>query len=402
MQRRPRVLIKMLDQNLGDSEFENVRQIFSELCSTEYQLAGGFRELKRIFSSHGQETLFLTLLLSASNRTFSQLGTIAHVLKMGRENGRYEEVVAKLADFVAKAPCDAIRWPADIAANQWLQLLGESDATQFFNLKYRGMPEPVDMASLLHGADIVANRIDLPQSFLEYLYLQSRVHNTAKSEWEHSVRVAFGINNITQDFKIAPEVIPNFVEQMASQKEFAKLDPSRGLLLLTYHGGFIRLTRSLFIYEFPDGFVLSRATASKESNEAASSNSYRHSLFRAFRTLQSGRTVLIAPDGPHGTSSTTATVCSKPVQIGNGAAFLAYETKCSTAWFTMVRGRDCFVPVVELGPSRETGESYINFETRLNEFYGSKITEVLCGPPMNIAVGKRWISLLNNDSDLIC
>lgn len=393
----------MLDQNLGDSEFENVRQIFSELCSTEYQLASGFRELKRIFSSRGHESLLLTLLLLASNRTFSQLDTIAHVLKMGRESGRYEEVVASLANFVANAPCDAIRWPADMAVHQWMQLLGESDPTQFFNLKYRGMPEPVDMASLLRGADIVATRIDLPQPFLDYLYRQSREHNTTQSDWEHSVRVAFAMNNITKDFMISPEILPGFVEQKASQNEFAKLDPAKGLLLLTYHGGFIRLTRSLFINEFPDGFILSKkATASKESNETTNSNNYRHSLFRAFRTLQDGKAVLIAPDGPHGTSSTTATVCSKPVLIGNGASFLAYETMCSTAWFTMVRGKDCFVPIVELGPSRETGESYNSFETRLNEFYGSKITEILCGPPINIAVGKRWTSLLNNNSDLTC
>ncbi|MBU0689906.1 MAG: hypothetical protein KJ850_03035 [Gammaproteobacteria bacterium] len=393
MKRRPQVMLKLLDENLGGMNYEQVRCIFRELAAATPQLRRHLKELRRIFTQHAQQPLLLDLLLSVKDQAFTQLATIGDMLSMGRSYGRDDELVSGLADFLNRMPDDAIRWPANISIVRWVGLLDEASAEQYISLKYRGIPAPVDLNSLLCSADLAALRIDLPKFFLEFLFRQYVGPALHRLEWERRVRIAIATNHLIQDFPMPQAVLEGYVNHEVSSKTFAKMDLAKGVLLLTYHGGFVRLTRALFENQCRDGFTLARLSAEEEGNEEKAG--YRDALFKAFRTLQAGKSVLMAPDGPHGSRGCMTTVCSKPIEIGAGAAFLAYETGCSTVWYTMMRDGGGFAPVVVPGPRRETGESYDHFEARLSAFYGDRVTDALCGDPQNIAVGNRLMRLLN-------
>ena len=76
-----------------------------------------------------------------------------------------------------------------------------------------------------------------------------------------------------------------------------------------------------------------------------------------------------------------------------GAAFLAYETRCETAWCALRRDGRVFVPVMERGPKREDGESFPEFRDRLMGFYASMIESVFTGDPRSLALGGVWRNL---------
>jgi hypothetical protein len=120
----------------------------------------------------------------------------------------------------------------------------------------------------------------------------------------------------------------------------------------------------------------------------------REALFNALRVLQEGGTVALAPDGPMGKQSIELNVLGTKSPAGDGAAFLAYQSNCATAWCTAIRENDRFVPILEMGPRRESGESFKDFQDRFFRFYVEKIEGVLTGDPNNIALAGRWTNVL--------
>jgi lauroyl/myristoyl acyltransferase len=168
-------------------------------------------------------------------------------------------------------------------------------------------------------------------------------------------------------------------------------------LFLTFHGGFVIMARKLFATLFRDGVSIqnhrSRANFSAKLDPAAA-------LFNALRALQEGKSVIMSPDGPYGKHSCAMHVLGRTAEMADGAAFLAYEAKCETAWFTVVRDDSGFRPDIQVGPRREDGERYKQFQQRLCDFYGERIAALYSGDPRNIALSRRWVDhLITRDVD---
>jgi hypothetical protein len=107
---------------------------------------------------------------------------------------------------------------------------------------------------------------------------------------------------------------------------------------------------------------------------------------------------LIASDAKVGTSFSPINVLGINSDVGDGAAFLAYETACNTAWCMTVLEEGRFVARFVPAPRRNASEKYTEFRRRFLDFYAQQIERVLTGPPENLAVKNRWITLLRESN----
>jgi hypothetical protein len=115
------------------------------------------------------------------------------------------------------------------------------------------------------------------------------------------------------------------------------------------------------------------------------------------RTLLQKKAILISPDGRQGSQNssrnTSISVLGRTVPIGDGAAFLAYESRCATMWFTMNRNKGRFAPNLVPGPTREASESFEQFQGRFNAFYERMLNEFFCGDPRNLPISQSWLNV---------
>ena len=168
--------------------------------------------------------------------------------------------------------------------------------------------------------------------------------------------------------RIDPQARQRFIDEAAGCKN--------GLLLLTFHGGFKTIKRH-FLMECEteiNAVILRRGDIVSDRRTA---------LFTSLRSLQQGRTVVMAPDGPHGRSSQTIDVLGHSLSIGDGAAFLAGTARCDTGC------DNGFVPVLTKGPVIDKGEKLESYQQRLNDFYAAQLEDYLTGPPGDILPNKR-------------
>jgi hypothetical protein len=75
---------------------------------------------------------------------------------------------------------------------------------------------------------------------------------------------------------------------------------------------------------------------------------------------------------------------------GEGGAFLAHASRCSTAWYSFARAGQSFTPAIELGPATAPGETAAAYATRLHAFYVEKLADIFTGDPRNIELIGRW------------
>jgi hypothetical protein len=243
---------------------------------------------------------------------------------------------------------------------------------------------------LFENAVRISARVALPSSVLDVLYRNRRDTDVARDAWEREIRIACALDLLTRDFFKGRGLgnLSQFMDQQAVHEAQAKLHPSGGTLFLTFHGGFVVMARKLFSTLFHDGISIqnhrSSLNLSAKLDPAAA-------LFNALRALQEKKSVIMSPDGPYGKHSCAMHVLGRRAEMADGAAFLAYEAKCDTAWFTVVRDDNGFLPDIQLGPRREDGERYGQFQQRLCDFYGERIDALYSGDPRNIALSKRWV-----------
>jgi hypothetical protein len=183
-----------------------------------------------------------------------------------------------------------------------------------------------------------------------------------REKWEREVRIAFCIDHIITD--IRPQERADII---------SKVEPPKGLLL-TFHGGFVQL----LVYWLQSHGAMIASRADDNANL----------LFSMLRTLQDGGTVLMAPDARFGELKSSIKVLGKDHQIADGAAFLAYQTRCPVAWCMIARDDDRFVPVIR---SMQVGdETYEAFKARFFQFYAEQIEQIITGDPRNLALKAQW------------
>ena len=252
----------------------------------------------------------------------------------------------------------------------------------------------------LEGADDLSRLVETAEKMaakprdnevLDFLYRHTRVPLSSPEEWKAEVRCATSIEILLRDLfnEYAPSMFGPVFEPVASTQAAEWLQ-SRGALFLTLHSGFARLLRLFFQLFLPSGLMIQNFKFSQRSLDASNPAA---ALFGAMRALEDGRPVYIAPDGPFGTPAGAIEVLGASCAVTGGAAFLAYETRCETAWCALRRDGRAFIPVIERGPKREDGESFPEFRDRLMGFYASMIESVFTGDPRSLALSGTWRNL---------
>lgn len=240
---------------------------------------------------------------------------------------------------------------------------------------------------LLENARKLKDRIELPVFALDYLYERSR-SGSPRGAWEDEIRVSMAVNRLISDYFKADDIkrIDPLVDQSVLGDVAERLTSRRGTLVLASHEGFPMLVRSTFNRLFSNGAMIQRSAA---GGAMSVQDDTRTALFLTLRALLEGRNAFVAPDGPYGKRTGTISVLGVPCPVADGAPFLAYETRCNTAWLNVLRTEEGFRPVVELGPVRSKDESFDEFRARLFHFYAGKLEEGLTGDPKNISIA-HW------------
>jgi len=241
---------------------------------------------------------------------------------------------------------------------------------------------------LFNEAEDIAHRLRLDPSLLDFLYANSK-HNPLppRDEWERHVRMSTALNRVMRIEDA--DSFDEFFDQETKDTAFDKVRSANGLLLLTYHGGFTG-ARKGFLDAISNQIPLTRL------GKKSIVEDQRQALFKALRSLQDGEAVIMAPDGPRGKQFEPPKVLGKTWSAGEGAAFLAEMSGCTTAWYSVGRRDRQLTLSIELGPKFERGMSSKEFSARLYQFYANMIESQFTGDPRNIVLKIRWNKILSS------
>jgi hypothetical protein len=246
-------------------------------------------------------------------------------------------------------------------------------------VRLEGIPNLHDEMSIFDSARIIADQIRIPDKLLDFLHAKSRWNPMPKAEWSLAVRSACAIDLMLR--RVFKQRLGKFGNLIDNREALEKLPT--GTLLVSFHGAFIRLARPLFAAAIPDGLQVHKRFAEEDS---------RGALFSSLRTLQDGKSLLMAADGTQGNMAGVPTirVFETETPVGSGTAFLAHTLGCETFWYALTRREMRFAVIIEKAPRREPSESLTSFSERFWQFYASKIEENFTGDPHNISLLPRW------------
>ncbi len=360
--------------------------------------------------------LFLDLLIENRRRIFSRLRIIAMGFGTAAALGREAAVFDVVSSIRRDSRWPAIRWGhADYMRSlprpdtrTHSRILERDFFRQLQALKYRGVPRLRD--DLFSSAAALSERIDLPKGLLDRLYRNSRYKLMHRGIWERHVRTAFcsehvavdlmrGIDERAGQFIGGTRKDPLQTLSAKADEALSLVDRSRGLLVVGFHGGFYRLSLALYRELLPGGMMMRKKAGDTDGGRTDE----RHigakgeewaALFKAVRSLQDGKTLLMAPDGMIGRSGSNISILGQEIALPSGAAYAAYASKCNTVWMTLVRDGAGVAPNILIGPTREEGEGYRDFSKRWFQFYGERLEETLTGDPRNISLRPFWVSIL--------
>lgn len=381
-----RRLVKAVRHNRTDEIKASFRQIVSS-----YRRGGDVARLNRIFTQAERLDLFLELLLSEAG-TFKSAPLIGETLMLASRLGRDDEARQWLERRRRTRDAEIMVW----SNADYLRRLVERQpdlVAALRALKYPDLPPLQSAPDLIRYAETVADRIAIEPAFLDRMYHCSKFP-LARDAWEKRVKTAFAIDHITADNDMEPgwQIV---LDPAAARESLSRLDPQRGTLLLDMHGGFVELLMAWLIEAFPDVLVTAneqRRARERNAELVFAGDDSRATLFALYKALGQRRAVLMAADAPLGALNASISVLGVTKPVPQGAAFLAYETGCNTAWCAVEREGDRFAPRLAIFPGHGQTEPYPDFKKRFFEFYASQIESLLTGSPDSLAIRPVWVN----------
>lgn len=344
----------------------------------------------------GRLDLLFTLFANAAPRTLSRFSIVATAAVMGIEIERRREALALLEVAQRRSDTQPIRFGTMDMLSQ-LARLDQELAERLSLLKYNGIRMKTE-SDIFLAAKALADRIDLDPLLLDFLFEHRRSRSLPREAWEERIRIAFCVGQLIWDrprsASPAGRVLRygNLVSEADRKEAFAGIDRTNGVLLATVHGGTTPLNRVLFQEEFEEHVIVANSTTA--STQISVKNNLDGGLFQTLRAMSRGKSVLIAPDGAHGTRNYFGEVLGRSIRTAAGAAFLAYESRCYCAWYYTVPTGDRFLPVVVTAPKPDKQESFESFAERWLSFYWAEFENLLTGDPDGIClIGRYWAVL---------
>jgi hypothetical protein len=237
----------------------------------------------------------------------------------------------------------------------------------------------------MENAKRIADFVALPEQACDFAYACSRYPQASREEWNKSVRLSFAIRTMLASaafptaayFSLYPDVVDELRTCASS---------SAGNLFLLYHGAFERLATAIFRRAFPEGKKLGLPQATRQPVQT---------LFQATRLLRDGETIMIAPDGIISSTESSPDdkrkirwldVLGLKWPVGEGAAVLAYESRCEIFSLSVELADRGLVPLVARERRRDDGERFQEFRTRFWRFYAQQLENALAGDPRSLPI----------------
>jgi hypothetical protein len=266
---------------------------------------------------------------------------------------------------------------------------------EIMRLKYVGVDRPTDVSGAIASARQLAGRISIPSSVLNFLYKHSKSEPRSFERWAEEVKTACAIEEITQDGGYFNEMSFNWRESVQCDSASWPLDPDKGALFVVHHGGYMRIRLEYYMGSYSTGMFLGAYSSHPRCIKTA--ENARSALFVAFKALKQKKSIFIGIDANLGSSFTTVSILGKPVPIGTGAAFLAYEAHVPFVWLMVGRTDERFVPMFWKGPQRTRGESYAEYLARFLAFCKAMLEDYFTGHPVNLSLKHFWIRHFRED-----
>lgn len=267
------------------------------------------------------------------------------------------------------------------------QAATEERLSRLFELKYKGLSNLTSGDALFDNARVLAERLDVHRILADFLFANTQ-GSYSRQAWEYEMRIAFAIHHITHDCEMPLEELSRVFSASHLEEVAGTMRASRGALVLLAHvGHFTNRLTPVIDRAVPNTYYISGSRA--EPNWSGTFGE-RAALFAALNALRSNKHVFLALDMQQGALTERMTVLGKQVELGSGAAFIAYETGCPTFFFAVGRNDTHLLPVVTEGPRRRAGEAFTDFRERIVRFYEAMVNAAFVGDPRNLAFVPRW------------
>jgi hypothetical protein len=395
----PNALALSLASYIHQGAFDKAHAAFTILSAAPKALEAKLAFLQRNLAEAGRLGLLLDWLMMANPEVVRRIAILTVMAEVGLDTNQPSRVL----EFFEKIRNSEAFPPVVFGNSDYLQQtfmrLGSDIGNQLLRLKYKdlnlrqqGRFWVIRDEDLFEAAARVSDRIQFARVFLDRLYALRR-QGPMRAEWEREIRITFCIDHI-----IADRLVRN-LDKIISKDQvgaaFEAIKTSNGTLLTTFHGGYFRLTRYIYALAIEGGLTMGMRS---HSPSHISAKEPRTALFRALRAIEGGNVVLMAPDAPVGTLSSSIQLAGVTLSVAEGAAFIAYGSRCNSAWFTVLRNGERFEPIIRFAPQVSDNESYPAFKKRWLSFYGSQIEGILTGDPRNLCLREPWTIMLGRVS----
>ncbi len=356
-----------------------------------------FGLIRKAFESAERTHLLLNTLLQLDPHRLRHLAVIANVLALAECSDLREFVPSVVATLERRGCLDRV----SIRRSDYLVQYLKYGAVVIDVLKRCKYGDSASSLQFWQAVEGILPRLIIPDALCRNLYRVSSWDAGGEDAWRRRLSTAFAVDHVARDWK--------FLSKNAAQKQslleaatdveelkqfFLKLNCTKGLLLLTFHSGFVLAAQMMCGRYGNNSMGLGLLKTGKEGPGAREDPA--GALFRAMKHLTGGGTLLIAPDGRQGTNYSIVRVLGGQYRVGHGAPFLAFETGCETGWYTAGLRNNRIVPIFVAGPTRKEGERFAEFRDRLLDFYACQISAHLAGDPGNLALNSYWLDYFKN------
>lgn len=388
-------IARKLAHAIANDQLELATTLFRRLAASPIALESNEGILRVRLKKIGRLNALFELFVGGYPGALSRLRLVAKACEIAVELGKPEEGL-KLIKSVRES--GTIRFGGGDTLGAGLStILGSEFRKPLAELKYQGLT-PISIDETGVTAALLAERLDLDQGLVEQLYTNRVDVSLSRVEWERAFRTAICVGHIVNDrpftFPGGPSAnkFISLVDQDALRRDFEALDDSDGLLVVSWHSGLRPPMTELFKSIFPDSLTVQRPAGDPQKVIRIEPDAGA-AMIVAVRAMMDGRVVLMYPDGKHGNRPHSVSVAGKTLKSAAGAALIAYESRCTTVWYTILPSVDSFVYKLVVGPKPNRRESFDEFSVRWLEFYWGEVSAVLTGPPSQIFLGTSWSTL---------
>lgn len=393
----------ILIRHLSDENLEAAGDLFARLVEIPVWMEFGLDRLSALIKKDGRRVssdAFLRMLLLREDITFGHLKIIARLLEFGVHAGQLDRIVGHISAREAQGRLPPPRF-SNFDLMKRFNYVGQENLQLLMRLKYLGH-EDLNFRNLLNTSKILAGRVEMPPNLANRLLAVNRLDEIPRDRWMRDLEAAFALDHIMADrwgdmFPQADiRALFALLDVQALRRGFRQFSPSRGTLVVFFHGGFVNLLSLAFVWGTgAKGRVFSVISAENHFNV----KDPRTALYQGVRAIEDGYSIFMAPDGLAGKLNAKINVLGLDVPMAEGAPFIAYETRCETIWIAAERRGDRFFPHFVSGPVRRDGEKYRAFRERWFAFYEDQITRLLTGPPRNLPLRSQWARLFSDSFD---